>query len=114
MLCGRISDTHIFIGGWKPLYFFFFFSPALPSTQTSPQTVTVNENTGCETLASTSGCQTLASTSQCQTLASPSTLDNTENIEISCKLQPILNPVWAEEFEISWDTFPKRDVLSLA
>lgn len=32
---------------------------------------------------------------------------------ISSKLQPILNPVWAAEFDIPWDTFPKTDVLSL-
>lgn len=29
------------------------------------------------------------------------------------KLQPILNPIWAVEFEIPWDTFPKRDVVSM-
>lgn len=77
MLCGRNSDTHTFVGGWKP---FFFFFPEATRTQTSPQTVAVNENIGFQTLASTSA--------------------SVDQIGISTKLLSILNPVWAEEFEI--------------
>lgn len=83
------------------------------------QTNAVNGNTGLDPLASTSSsagpCQMPQQTvkvnenSRFHTLASTSEYE----IEISTKLSPTTNPVWAEEFQIPWGSFPKRDMISL-
>ena len=75
------------------IVFLVFFLPEAAPSQMPQQTVIINENIGIQPLASTS-------TSEYQ-------------IEIPTKSQPTTNPAWAEEFEIPWGIFPKRDMLSL-
>lgn len=101
------------------MYIIFFPSSGAPPCQMQQQTNTVNDNTGLEPLASTSSsaepCQMPQQTVKVNESTRFHTLASTSEyqIEISTKLSPTTNPVWAEEFEIPWGSFPQRDMIPL-